>query len=99
MSGRAGEEAPLVVLCQQTLESMGAGDGEIVGLAEIEVAEITVDPADRQVLRLLAGVIDHGRHGVQAGDLLAGTAEWNGEPSGAAAEIEDARPALLGQIE
>src|SRR5262245_42571 len=99
MPGRTVEEALLIILCQQALEGVGAGDGKVVRLAEIEVAEIAIDPADRQALRLAPGVIDHGRHGVQAGDFLAGAAERDGEPAGAAAEIENARTAFLCQIE
>ena len=37
MARRAGQVALLIVLCQQALERMGAGDGEVIGIAQIEV--------------------------------------------------------------
>ena len=72
---------------------------EVIGLAQIEAAEIAIDPADRQARRLAPRMVDHGGHGIQAGDLLAAAAERDGQPAGAAAEIEDARAAGLRQVQ
>ncbi len=99
MARRAGQEPLLIILCQQALERMGAGDGEVIGFTQIEAAEIAIDPADRQARGLAPGMVDHGGHRIQTGDLLAAAAERDRQPAGAAAEVEDARAAGLRQIQ
>ena len=54
MAARATQERQLIGLRQQGLEGMAAGNDEIELAAEIEAAEIAIDPADRKRAGLIA---------------------------------------------